>query len=104
VAHGLDIRGLQQKDGSFAGDEFGEIDTRFSYCAVAALSLLGRLDDIDRAGCAEFMHRCHNFDGGYGLAPGCESHAGQSTPQELSGIHFLFSFLLCCGLAYSWTV
>ena len=55
------ICGLQQKDGSFAGDAWGifksfnlgnsssvfifliltgEVDTRFSFCAVAALSLL----------------------------------------------------------------
>ena len=31
---------LQQEDGSFAGDEWGEIDTRFSFCAVACLALL----------------------------------------------------------------
>jgi geranylgeranyl transferase type-2 subunit beta len=34
------IAGLQQEDGSFAGDCWGEIDTRFSFCAVMALSLL----------------------------------------------------------------
>ena len=34
---------LQQEDGSFAGDKWGEIDTRFTYCAVSALSLLGHL-------------------------------------------------------------
>jgi geranylgeranyl transferase type-2 subunit beta len=27
-------------DGSFSGDEWGEVDTRFSYCAFSALSLL----------------------------------------------------------------
>ena len=35
------ISKLQNKeDGSFAGDEWGEVDTRFSYCAFSALSLL----------------------------------------------------------------
>ncbi len=35
------IAKLQNKeDGSFAGDEWGEVDTRFSYCAFSALSLL----------------------------------------------------------------
>ena len=35
------ISKLQSKeDGSFAGDEWGEVDTRFSYCAFSALSLL----------------------------------------------------------------
>ena len=35
------IVSLQQEDGSFVGDEFMEVDTRFSFCAVAALALLG---------------------------------------------------------------
>ncbi len=72
------IKGLQQEDGSFVGDELGEMDNRFSYCAIAALSLLGRLDAIDTGKAAEFIDRCRNFDGGYGVLPGCESHAGQS--------------------------
>jgi geranylgeranyl transferase type-2 subunit beta len=37
--------------GSFAGDMWGEVDTRFSYCAVSCLSILGRMDviDVDKA-------------------------------------------------------
>ncbi|KAH9053767.1 terpenoid cyclases/Protein prenyltransferase [Lactarius vividus] len=38
------ILGLQQPSGIFTGDAFGETDTRFLYCAVSALSLLGALD------------------------------------------------------------
>jgi Prenyltransferase, beta subunit len=34
------VRSLQQPDGSFCGDKWGEVDTRFSFCAVACLSLL----------------------------------------------------------------
>lgn len=34
------IASLQQPDGSFYGDKWGEVDTRFSFCAVACLSLL----------------------------------------------------------------
>jgi geranylgeranyl transferase type-2 subunit beta len=71
------IAGLQQPDGSFAGDEWGEIDTRFSYCAFNCLSLLGRLDAIDVGRAADFVAACQNFDGGYGATPGGESHAGQ---------------------------
>ena len=37
------VAGLQQADGSFAGDEWGEIDTRFTYCALSCLSILGSL-------------------------------------------------------------
>lgn len=75
---------LQQPDGSFSGDEWGEVDTRFSYCALSALSLLGTLEgkdglnasiDIEKA--AIFVASCQNFDGGFGMTPGAESHAGQ---------------------------
>lgn len=34
------VSGLQQEDGSFFGDKWGEVDTRFSFCAVACLALL----------------------------------------------------------------
>merc|ERR1739838_872520 len=37
------ITDLQNDDGSFAGDQWGEVDTRFSFCAVACLALLKRL-------------------------------------------------------------
>ncbi|EMG49243.1 Geranylgeranyl transferase type-2 subunit beta [Candida maltosa Xu316] len=71
------IIGLQLPDGSFQGDRYGEVDTRFVYTAVSALSLLGELSDEigDRA--SRFIMRCFNFDGGFGLVPGSESHAAQ---------------------------
>jgi len=71
------VCGLQSaEDGSFMGDKWGEVDTRFSFCAVATLKLLGRLDacDVDKA--VEFVESCKNFDGGFGSKPGSESHAG----------------------------
>ena len=37
------VSSLQQEDGSFFGDQWGEVDTRFSYCSASALSLLGLL-------------------------------------------------------------
>lgn len=33
------------------------------------------LVDVDRA--VEYLTACANFDGGYGVSPGAESHAGQ---------------------------
>ena len=53
------IAGLQQADGSFFGDQWGEVDTRFSYCALSAMSLLGRLHtgEIDVAKAVEFVGR-----------------------------------------------
>jgi geranylgeranyl transferase type-2 subunit beta len=72
------IAGLQQQDsGVFAGDEWGETDTRFLYGAMNALSLLGRLDAIDVDKAVRYVLACQNHDGGFGRAPGAESHAGQ---------------------------
>jgi geranylgeranyl transferase type-2 subunit beta len=53
------IAGLQQPDGSFFGDQWGEVDTRFSYCALSAMSIMGRLDsgEIDVAKAVEFVGR-----------------------------------------------
>lgn len=34
------VASLQQPDGSFIGDKWGEVDTRFSFCAVAVLTLI----------------------------------------------------------------
>lgn len=76
------IAALQKPDGSVMGDKWGEIDTRFSYCALSALSILSLLRspslprfDVDKA-CA-YVGSCKNFDGGFGCIPGAESHAGQ---------------------------
>jgi len=52
------VAGLQQADGSFAGDKWGEIDTRFSYCALSILSILGKLDQIDLPKAIDFVARC----------------------------------------------
>jgi len=71
------IQSLQRADGSFAGDEWGEIDTRFSYCAAVALAVLGRLDAVDGAKACEYVLSTRNeLDGGFGCARGVESHAG----------------------------
>ncbi|KAE9410527.1 rab geranylgeranyltransferase [Gymnopus androsaceus JB14] len=71
------ILSLQQPSGVFAGDSFGEIDTRFSYIAVNALSLLGRLGDLDADKTVGYIVQCRNFDGGFGSRVGAESHAAQ---------------------------
>lgn len=72
------VASKQQPDGSFAGDEWGEIDTRFSYIALSCLSLLGRLDAVDVDKAVDFILRCQNFDGAFGVVPGTESHSGQT--------------------------
>ncbi|KAI0029533.1 rab geranylgeranyltransferase [Vararia minispora EC-137] len=71
------ILSLQQPSGVFAGDAFGEVDTRFLYIAVNALALLGRLGDLDQEKTVEYVRQCRNYDGGFGRIVGSESHAGQ---------------------------
>ncbi len=72
------IAGLQDKEtGTFAGDEWGECDTRFIYCAFNALSLLGMMHLIDVDKAVGYVKKCKNFDGGFGVSPGSESHSGQ---------------------------
>ena len=68
--------------GAFQGDKWGEIDTRFSYCALCCLSLLGQLHNpslkINVTKALVYVGKqCQNFDGGFGCVPGAESHAGQ---------------------------
>ena len=73
-----DIANLQDRDtGTFAGDQWGETDTRFLYGALNALSLLHLTSLIDLSKAVEHVQACVNLDGGYGVAPGAESHAGQ---------------------------
>ena len=75
---GADIADLQNREtGTFAGDEWGEEDTRFICCAFAGLSLLKLLNLIDVDKAVDYLISCANFDGGYGVAPGAESHSGQ---------------------------
>lgn len=73
-----DIAALQDpKTGSFNGDEWGETDTRFLYGAFNALSLLNLLSLVDVPKAVGYVQSCANFDGGYGVCPGAESHSGQ---------------------------
>lgn len=70
------IKSLQQDDGSFYGDKWGEVDSRFSMCALATMKLLNRLDAINLDKAAEFVLSCNNqIDGGFGGQPGSESHS-----------------------------
>ena len=90
------ILGLQQPSGVFAGDAFGETDTRFLYCAVSALSLLGALDRLDRARTVSYLASCRNFDGGFGRVAGSESHAAQGAFSSLVSLLPLYTR---CGVA-----
>ncbi|KAK3677787.1 Rab geranylgeranyltransferase [Recurvomyces mirabilis] len=79
------VASLQQPDGRFAGDEWGETDTRFLFSAFYTLSLLGYMPHqhpneppiIDVSAATAHIKACRNFDGAFGVAPGAESHSGQ---------------------------
>jgi geranylgeranyl transferase type-2 subunit beta len=86
------IKSMQLDNGSFQGDIWGEVDTRFSYCALQCLAIIGCLPtlasaadedlsststSIDIAKAVHFIAECINFDGGFGAVPTAESHAGQ---------------------------
>lgn len=109
------IQSLQHPDGSFAGDEWGETDTRFSYCALCSLSILGVLPPHDQnydpkthvvnvKKAATYISSCINFDGGYGCITGAESHAGQifccvAALSLTHSLHLVDADLLCWWLA-----
>lgn len=74
------LSSMQVKDGrfkgGFQGDIWGEVDLRFSMCAVSCLSLLDRLDAIDSDSAVAFVNSCSNvLDGGFGSRPGSECHS-----------------------------
>ncbi|CAJ1938513.1 unnamed protein product [Sphenostylis stenocarpa] len=75
---GYHIVNLQNEDGSFSGDMWGEVDTRFSYIAICCLSILHRLDKINVEKAVKYIISCKNMDGGFGCTPGGESHASQN--------------------------
>ena len=66
---------MQQPNGSFFGDKWGEVDTRFSYIAVSCLNLLNALEKINKEKAVEYVLSCRNFDGSFGGIPDAESHA-----------------------------
>lgn len=80
---------MQQPSGVFAGDAFGEIDTRFLYTAVHALALLGRLHELDVEKTVSYIKRCRNFDGGFGAVIGAESHAAQGKLWNYTRSHII---------------
>ena len=71
------LLGLVKPNGTVAGDKWGETDTRFLYIVVHALSLLGRLEELDKEPLVKHLSRCMNFDGAFGTSEGAESHGAQ---------------------------
>ncbi|ODN95776.1 geranylgeranyl transferase type-2 subunit beta [Cryptococcus wingfieldii CBS 7118] len=71
---------LINADGSVRGDPSPESDSRFTYILLSSLSLMSRLHLLTPAQLSSItsnIEQCKNFDGGFGLEPGTESHSGQ---------------------------
>ncbi|KAL8444980.1 hypothetical protein Emed_005949 [Eimeria media] len=85
------VRSLQNADGSFKGDAWGEADSRFSYCGVGSLLLLDALDCNVAAKAVGFVRQLINPDGGFAWVPGGESHAA-------SAFCCLATLAICGGL------
>ncbi|KAL8435402.1 hypothetical protein ACSSS7_002534 [Eimeria intestinalis] len=72
------VLSLQNADGSFRGDAWGEADSRFSYCGVGSLLLLNALDSGIAMKAVGFVRQLINPDGGFAWVPGGESHAASA--------------------------
>jgi geranylgeranyl transferase type-2 subunit beta len=47
------------------------------YAALHCCALIKRLDALDVPKAVEYTLACQNWDGGFGVVPGMESHTGQ---------------------------
>ena len=78
TANKIVVANLQdEQSGTFAGDGWGETDTRFLFCAFICLSLLKMMSLIDVEKAVDHVEACKNLDGAFGISPGAESHSGQ---------------------------
>ncbi|KAF0992835.1 hypothetical protein HZS_4688, partial [Henneguya salminicola] len=69
------IKSMQLSDGSFKCQTIdSESDIRFSYCACVICYLLSGWAYINVDRLVSYISSCQNYDGGFGLKPGLESH------------------------------
>jgi prenyltransferase beta subunit len=69
----------QRGDGGFGKADAAGSDLETTYRVVRTYTMLGSLP-IRRGDCRDFVARCRNLDGGYGVAPG--------QPSSASGTYF----------------
>lgn len=70
------VHSMQLENGSFQGDEWGEVDTRFAFCAVVTLAVLGSEVPHKRQTIEYILSTRNELDGGFGCNADVESHAG----------------------------
>lgn len=51
---------------------------RFLFCAFAISYILGDWSGVDIPLSIEFIKSSKNYDGAFGVGPGCESHGGST--------------------------
>lgn len=70
------VNSLQLDNGAYQGDEWGEVDTRFAFCAAVTLAVLGA-EMPNKQKTVEYILSTRNeLDGGFGCNGNVESHAG----------------------------
>ena len=75
--HFIEIKMLQQMDGSFAASiDCGECDMRFLYCACAISTFLGDWSGVDKDLAVRYIKSCITYEGGISLTPNGEAHGG----------------------------
>lgn len=72
----LYISSLKNEDASFKGDSFGEVDSRFIYCAVSCLSILNKINHISKCDSASYILSIYDLNSnGFSWIHGNEPHA-----------------------------
>ena len=73
------VRQCQMDDGSFCPHiGSNECDMRFVFCAFAICFILKDWSFISLPKALGFIKKCQAYDGGFGTAPGRESHGGST--------------------------
>ncbi|RLV92266.1 Protein farnesyltransferase subunit beta [Spathaspora sp. JA1] len=67
---------LKQENGSFIMHEYGEADTRSTYCVLVIASLLNLLTPELTDGVQDWLNLCQTYEGGFSGIPNTEAHGG----------------------------
>ncbi|EGW35526.1 beta subunit of protein farnesyltransferase [Spathaspora passalidarum NRRL Y-27907] len=67
---------LKNENGSFVMHEYGEADTRSTYCVLVIASLLNLLTPELTDGVQDWLNLCQTYEGGFSGVPNTEAHGG----------------------------
>ncbi|KAL3730494.1 hypothetical protein ACJRO7_027496, partial [Eucalyptus globulus] len=60
---------VRNEDGSFSGDVWGEVYSRFSHFAICCFAILKQLDSINVENAVRYIVSCKTMDSGFGCIP-----------------------------------